>query len=151
MPFRPAARGLSWLFVLFSAGCLIGCETLPNWRQPADSKSPAEIEEEHRAKYQETRDPAALRWLLAQRLENGMSLEDVGRVLGEDGEREFNDQRFKEKEGRYRVDDEMYRFGPDAQGQVYYLGFRDNRLVNFNGRDYHDGDMRKPQRHDPNL
>jgi hypothetical protein len=142
-----SAGWIHGLLCLLLAGSLPGCESVG--RSGAESKSAAEIEEVHRAKYQETRSAAALRWLVMHRLENGMTQEQIDRIFGEEGAREYNDQQFKGRGGPYRVDDEMYRYGPDDKGQVYYLGFRDGHLVNFNPREY-DG-MKELNRDSPNL
>src|SRR5205814_1986536 len=54
-----------------------------------------------RREYQSTRSRKAMRWLMAHRLRSGMSHEEVGRVLGEDGERELNDKWVKANAGFY--------------------------------------------------
>jgi hypothetical protein len=93
-------------------------------------------EVEYRDRYLTTKDPAALRWLLEHRIHSGMSVADVNLVLGEDGERQYNDQWIKTKGGYYRTGDEVYHWGPDNEGRGLYLVFRDEQLVNFDPEDY---------------
>ncbi|WP_339744557.1 hypothetical protein [uncultured Rubinisphaera sp.] len=88
-------------------------------------------EEQHREHFIETRQSADIRWLLKNSVKNGMSKADVNRVLGEDGEREFNDSNLLANEGLYRADDKVYRWGPDRDGNSYMLVFRDGHLINF--------------------
>ncbi len=94
--------------------------------------------DKRRERYLEHRDAKALRWLLANGVYAGMSVAEVNRELGEDGEREFNDLRFKNDGSKLRADDIVYRWGPDSEGNNYYLGFRNDRLVNFNPDEFRD-------------
>lgn len=60
-----------------------------------------------------------------------MSKSDVDNILGETGEREYNDARILREGGSgYRADDFVYRWGPDRDGNVYMFVFRDDHLVN---------------------
>ncbi len=95
-------------------------------------------EEKHRKEYQEHGSPAALRWLLANRIQAGMSVAEVEKVLGQTATREFNDTWLKTKGGHYRSGDSTYKWGPDSEGRTLYLVFREGKLVNFNPRDYND-------------
>jgi hypothetical protein len=101
-----------------------------------DAESEQREEQHHRTSYQTDRDPDALRWLLANRITTGMMVADVNNVLGEEGQREFNDRRFKTNDGLYRIGDTVYRWGPDSSGTSLYLVFRNDRLINFEPRDY---------------
>ena len=101
-----------------------------------------EQEMNYRKDYQTTRSRKALRWLLANCVESGMSHRDVDSVVGEPGELEENSGWLK-RNSTYRVDDKVYRYGPDDGGRVVYLFFRDEKLVNFererfadSGRDF---------------
>lgn len=107
----------------------------------------AQQEEEFRKDYQKRRSKKAMRWLLANRVKSGMSHEDVGHILGEDGVREVNDKWIKANVGVYRVDDVSYRFGPDAEGHSVYMVFRDDRLIHFNPDDFQmsSGSNAKPR------
>jgi len=101
-----------------------------------DAESERREEEAYRTSYQTDRDPDAMRWLLANRVATGMMVADVNNALGEEGQREFNDQRFKTDGGFYRTGDTVYRWGPDNRGTSLYLVFRSDRLINFEQRDY---------------
>lgn len=128
------------VLLLLLAG-LCGCES-PGWMKSLQdafgSQSAADYraEEQYRRKYLANRDPQALNWLLAHRIQSGMSVDDVQQVLGEEAERETNDKWIKPKQGMYRIDDEVYRFGPDHDGRSVYLAFREGRLVNFEPEEF---------------
>jgi len=135
--------GSLWWCGLAVSLCSInaGCEVLhnsgvPGLRKYADSGKPLREEEKHRDRYQVDRDSEAMRWLLANRITTGMTVSEVGHMLGEDGEREHNDNRFKTGGGYLRLNDRVYRWGPDNEGNSVYLGFRDDRLVNFNPEEF---------------
>ncbi len=131
MSFRsPLLCGLP---ALLFAGWLIalsGCTSLVDTVFPVDSSRFAE-EERRREQYLATHESEHIRWLLNNRVQNGMSKGDVDRVVGEDGERVFDDQKVLTSESVYRTDDLVYSWGPDCDGSVYMLVFRDNRLINF--------------------
>lgn len=76
-------------------------------------------------------DPKALDWLLAHRIENGMSVEEVSSVLGDSGEKLEQDGQYKNKGGFYQTTDQGYRWGPDRQGRSVTLFFREGRLIQF--------------------
>ncbi|HBN77400.1 MAG TPA: hypothetical protein DD473_16655 [Planctomycetaceae bacterium] len=125
-------------FSLFSVGLILsisviaGCNTMLDTFLPVqDRKAGFAKEEQHREQFIETRKPADIRWLLKNSVKNGMSKADVDRVMGEDGEREFNDSNLLANEGLYRADDKIYRWGPDRDGNSYMLVFRDGHLINF--------------------
>lgn len=144
-------------------GLLSGCET-PGWAARLDeaftpNPRPAIThadEERQRKKYAATRDRDALFWLLHYRIDSGMSLADVSRVLGEEGSRESHDRWIKTNGGNYQVGDDVYAFGPDNEGHTLYLVFRDGHLVNFDPdefrprvrRNHDDDDDKARTRHD---
>lgn len=85
----------------------------------------------HREQWQTRRDGLAMKWLLAHQLGNGMTVDEVNQHVGDIGVREDGTQEFKQKVEGFRVDDVLYRYGPDRDGEVYYLAFREGKLVNF--------------------
>lgn len=132
-------RGLAALVVaaglLASAGCLQSLK-IPGIPDPAAAEAEAQKAREQRRLYQSEKDPRAIRWLLGHRLKQGMQRGLVNRILGEDGERRYNDAALKERNDGSRLSDETYQWGPDAEGNSYVLFFRNDRLVNFNPKDY---------------
>jgi len=104
---------------------------------PSEARQKEE-EERHRKRFQEGRDPEAMCWLLANRVESGQSPMDVGRVLGEQGERVVNDGWIKNDGGYYQTGDECWKWGPDREGHSVLLVFREGRLVNFDPREFQD-------------
>lgn len=125
-----------WIAFLCGISLLHGCES-PAWvRSLSESFSmPGDatyrLEESYRRDYQSTRSRKAMHWLLANRIDTGMTYGEVCQILGQDGDREYVDRWLKEKGSTFRVDDAIYRFGPDDEGHSYYLAFRDDRLVNY--------------------
>ncbi|MFN0196201.1 MAG: hypothetical protein ACKVT0_05615 [Planctomycetaceae bacterium] len=101
-------------------------------------KSDFKLAEKYRERYQETREPDAICWLLAHEIHSGMSLDDVNRTLGENGVREENSSWLTTNGGNYRTDDDVYRWGPDSEGGTIYLVFRENHLVNFDPHEFED-------------
>lgn len=143
--FQPRVGAAYWLSGILLATILAGCET-PGWAERLDEAftfSPGkdaghyrEEGERHRKKYAATHDREALHWLLRHCIEPGMSYHDVCRALGEDGVRESRDNWIKNNGGNYQVGDDAYAFGPDNHGQTLYLVFRDDKLVNFDPREF---------------
>ena len=115
----------------------VGCEMLHNagvpGLKPYIKVSPAEVKKEQtcRNDFQVHRDHKALYWLLANRIQTGMQLQEVEQVLGEPGERETDLSRLK-SDGIYQTTDLVYKWGPDQTGHSVVLFFRDGHLVNFN-------------------
>jgi hypothetical protein len=125
-----------WLAVLAVAGC-----GAPDWTRSMndsfrykDSSSKA-VEEKHRQEYEATHSRKSMRWLLSHCVEPGMSLDQVTNIMGVEGTRELHDRAFKSHGGGYFVDDEMYSW-KDDEGHAIYLGFREDRLVNFEQADF---------------
>lgn len=86
--------------------------------------------DEMRDRVQRDRDPDAIKWLLRHRVRPGMSLGDVKQILGEDGERIFDDARYKNR-GTFRQTDRTYKWGPFSDSSTIVLIFRDGKLFNF--------------------
>ncbi len=127
----------SWMFAT-------GCESLydagvPGIEPFVDLESREREEEHFRKLYQEDKAPAALQWLLVNRMEAGLSLVEVNQVLGNEGVRVLDDMRFKTNGGHYRRDDLIYKWGPTSDGKSLFLVFRDGSLVNFDPSEYSNG------------
>lgn len=121
---------------------LTGCES-PAWTHSLNDSfnaredaSGPRTEEEHRREYVKTHSRKSMRWLLSHSVKAGMSYEEVCHVLGEDGERETKDRWLKTGGVNVRVDDEVYAYGPDSDGRILYLFFRDDRLINFDASEF---------------
>ena len=99
------------------------------WMPPPDMVDHPAIE--MRTEYQQTGSPEAIRGLLARCVEQGMSPGEVSEILGEPGQRVYDDGWITNDGGVYQVGDEAYKWGPDGRGTSYFLVFRDRRLVNF--------------------
>lgn len=116
---------------------LPGCESpgtsgLKKTIAPLFYKAPtAEDEEVHRKAFQEKRDPKDLHWLLAHRIDAGMTAKEVGDVIGEEGERINRDSWVKNAGGHYQSTDEVWRWRAARDGQSIHLVFRDGTLVNY--------------------
>lgn len=146
---RPGSRllapGLGWML---GFAALSGCETA-GWNGrlseafSGNSTRDSELEEQHRSAYVQHRTRDDLFWLLANRVETGMTVAEVAVVLGENGEKEPKGQWVRQ--GDYRIDDEIYRYGPDSGGQSVYLVYREGRLVN-HSRENFDRRGRTPGR-----
>lgn len=128
--------------MLLALAVSAGCES-PDWtRSLNDSfaqhheRPSAKSEEAHRREYQATKSHESMRWLLAHCIHTGMSYNQVCQVMGEDGNLETQDRQLKSGGGNYRIDDEMYGFGPDDKGKTVYLAFRENRLINFDAEQF---------------
>lgn len=117
-----------------------GCSTirLPDVDEMLGRGNTLKEEEQHRRNYQSDRDPADLRWLLANRISSGMSVSEVGRVIGEDGRRLYDDNWIKNGGGYYQTGDEAWKWEQDRNGQSLILVFREGRLVNFDPSDYQE-------------
>ena len=135
-PLSLALLSLVWV-------SMTGCESLydagvPGMERFVDLKSRAAEEEQHRRSYQVDKSPEALQWLLANRVDAGMTLAEVNRILGEEGVREFSDSWIKTKGGHYHSGDTAYKWSSDSEGKTLYLVFRDGRLVNFDRSAFRD-------------
>jgi hypothetical protein len=129
--------------MLLALGCLcltgISCESLRAPGRTADwfarnSKSHENDVAAHKEKWQTRRDGQAFKWLLATQISNGLTIEEVNSRLGDIGVKEDGTQEFKQKIDGIRIDDKLYRFGPDHEGESYYLVLRDGKVVNFDSK-----------------
>lgn len=124
------------LIVFAAAGCGgLSDLSLPGIPSEADLKARFETEQEYRRRYQVDSDPEAIRWLKANRIASGMTVGEVGEVLGEEGRLVIADRKFKTG-NLYRRGDKVYEWGPDSDGASHYLVFREGRLVNFDPEEY---------------
>lgn len=89
---------------------------------------------QRRAAYIENHNREDLYWLLQNCVTTGMGVHEVAGVIGETPELEPHSQWLKQAD--FRVDDKVYKFGPDSQGQSVYLLFREGRLINHNPDEY---------------
>ncbi|MCC7424954.1 MAG: hypothetical protein IT428_32180 [Planctomycetaceae bacterium] len=138
VPFRLLVRGLAL------TAALAGCNAVEQMsRMPSSSARRAamhEREETMRHRFVENGDTAAIRWLLANVVDEGMDVEEVGRILGQPGEYVEADNFVKTKDSAYYLDDRTYRWGPDDHGRAYFLVFRDRKLVNYDPAQYGRGE-----------
>lgn len=130
-----------WLPVLLMTGALAtGCESLPDGKLAelafGSGNKSQELEEEHRQRYQKSRDAVERDWLLGHAVESGMTPTEITRILGQDGERVVDDGWIKNHGGNYQMDDEAWKWGPDRTGQSVILVFRAGKLVNFNPSEF---------------
>jgi hypothetical protein len=110
----------------------LGCAELPVLPGLSRDVTSEQDTATHRYQFQTERDPAALTWLLVNCIQNGQSVAEVNRMLGETGEREYADRELKTTgDGHYLDSDIAYRWGPDANSRTIVLFFRDGKLVNF--------------------
>ena len=131
------ATALTVMLILFGIGCgTVSVPKMPDIGDMFGEKSGLRDEEEHRRNFQSTRDPADLRWLLANRISSGMSVSEVGRIVGEEGRRVYDDNWIKKGGGYYQSGDEAWKWEQDRNGQSLILVFRESRLVNFDPSDY---------------
>jgi hypothetical protein len=135
------ATALTALLTLFVTGCgTVSVPKLPDMGNMFGEKSSLHEEEQHRQNYQSKRDPADLRWILANRISSGMSVSEVGRKIGEEGRRLYDDTWIKKGGGHYQSGDEAWKWEQDRNGQSLILVFREGRLVNFDPSDYEKQD-----------
>ena len=125
--------------ICLAALVFAGCGS-PDWTRTMNDSfkfqdSSKAVEEKHRQDYVATHSRKAMRWLLSHCVDTGMSLDQVCNIMGEEGILEMHDRAFKSHGGNYHLDDEMYSW-KDNEGRAIYLGFRDNRLVNFDRADF---------------
>lgn len=123
------------LILMMLAGIVSGCESIPSGNLAklvfSSDNEMRELEEKHRKKYQETRDPEARDWLLGNVVASGMTPTELTRILGDEGERVINDGWIKNRSGHYQIDDQVWKYGPDREGQSVFLVFREGKLANF--------------------
>jgi hypothetical protein len=128
------------LWVCASIAC--GCEVLdeagvPGMDRFIDRAAAQKETAKHRELFATEGNPESFRWLLANRIEQGMSVSDINTLFGISGERVVNDGWLKNKQGgRYRQGDVSFKWGSTSDGKSVYLIFRDDHLVNFNPDEY---------------
>lgn len=116
---------------------VLGCGNPPVFNFGGkDAEAVAAQVDEHRTRFLSDGDPASLRWLFANQLSTGMTLDQVNEILGKPGERVHGDTYIKAKVSGVLRTDETYRWGPDNEAQVYYLFFRNEKLTAFDPDDY---------------
>ncbi len=139
MHHRMRITGLigAWFLTLALAGCE-SAEWTRTLNESFNGTAPSgpRNEEDHRREYIATHSRKSMRWLLGHCVKTGMSYAEVCRVMGEEGERETKDRWLKTTGMNVRVDDEVYAFGPDSDGRILYLFFREDRLINFDPSDF---------------
>lgn len=135
------SRRHRWLLAVILFAPAIGCETPAGpqfqWWATHRPDEPAQQAAEHRRQFQQQGEQESFRWLLANAVASGMTLSDVEHALGSEGERVWDDERFKTGgTGRYQQTDETYKWGPDSSGSSAFLIFRDGKLVNYDPKAY---------------
>jgi len=126
---------------------ILGCQTLheagvPGLEQYAKVDHEAiEKGRSCREKFAVHRDHDSLYWLLAHRIKNGMTLEEVEDVIGESGEY-TTDFKIKDTDGTHQTTDSAYKWGPDSTGKSVVIWFRERRVCNFNSK-YYQGKEKK--------
>jgi hypothetical protein len=110
--------------------------SLPGVPSAADLHDQHELEKKHRSEFQREGSPTAIRWLKGHRIKPGMKRQDVNAIVGTDGERVYEDSRYKSRGGFYRATDETYKWGPDNEGGSHLFVFRDDRLVNYDPKNF---------------
>jgi hypothetical protein len=141
-----SGRGIIYRIIGLTAvslPALLGCDTLhkagvPGLEQYAkvDHEGLA-LEQSNREKFSVHRDHKALYWLLANRISNGMRLQEVEEILGESGEY-TTDFKSNDSKGLHQTTDSVYKWGPDSTGKSVVLFFRDGHVCNFNAKYYKD-------------
>ncbi len=129
------AFAVATVALVFCSGCEAMRESV-DWLVFPGSSNDTELVNQHRDQFQIKRSPESLRWLLANKVRSGMTRGDVNELLGEKGQREFNANWILGKGTTYRQTDEVYRWGPDANGQSIYLVFRDDHLTSFDPTEF---------------
>ena len=125
------------LTTLMAIPLLTGCGSLNNAKMketlaPLFHQGPtAQQEEQHRQDFQSSRDPKSLNWLLANRIDAGMTVKEVGGIIGEQGTRVNGGTQIKSNSGNYQSTDEVWRWRAARDGQAIHLVFRQGRLVNY--------------------
>lgn len=129
---------LSAASLLALAGCEGGLSNvkLPGLPTAAELQSAERAAENHRREFRESKAEKSIRWLLANRVKQGMTFSDVNLQLGESGELVDNDAHLKRGVVGLRLTDETRRWGPDENGRQYFLFFRNERLVMHKPDDY---------------
>lgn len=115
--------------IVFLTGCESVMESGANFGRRVTEVEKVDASDQ-RLLYKTDGDAEALNWLLRNEIRQGMPIADVNQILGEDGERQY-DAGWVKNNGSFRVDDEVYKWGPDSDGQSIYLVFRNGHLTNY--------------------
>lgn len=134
-------RRFAFLSLMIGGVAIVGCSAPGRWKifqmLPGAEPSYAGVDIAGiRQKFLTERDPEAFRWLLAHRIHNEMTHDEVANELGESGERRNDDREYKTNGGFYQTTDVGYQWGPDREGHSVVLFFRDGKLVHFNPNDF---------------
>jgi len=122
----------AWVSILALMIQLTGCSVMDSLINLTQQEETLFAEsEKRREEFLIERTEESIKWLLSNLAKNGMSKEDIDRIIGEQGERVFDDTNVLSGDGLYRSDDLVYSWGPDKQGHSYMLVFRDDKLINF--------------------
>jgi hypothetical protein len=125
----------AWVIALIIT-CTLGCESITKLNIPGMQyyRHDAEFEAKkakHQANWREHQSAESLTWLLRNTIDNGMSVNEVNQAISTEAE-PAGDRAEQYKTGaNYLVTDDGYRWGPDSNGRVIVLFFRNNQLVNF--------------------
>lgn len=129
---------LAVALVAASTGCgSSGVDGIDMWLA-GDRLEDDRLAARHRERFAEHGDPDALAWLLTHRIATGMTVSEVGHVLGQEGERLYDSGRFKRSDSRYHESDDFYKWGPASDGRSVYLAFRDDRLLHYDPAEFSD-------------
>jgi hypothetical protein len=120
-----------------------GCQSLhdagvPGMASFLNTEAQAQEEERHRTAYQKSRTSSELRWLLRNKVHSGMSPSEVSKIVGDEGERVHDDGWIKNEGGFYHATDEVWKWGPDREGNSVMFVFRDKQLLNFDPTEFED-------------
>ena len=131
------------VLAVLAVGAASGCQSLHDAGVPGmaaflNSETQSKEEERHRTSYQTSRDPSEMRWLLRNKVYSGMSPSEVSKIIGDEGERVYDDGWVKNEGGYYQASDEVWKWGPDRKGQSVMLVFRENELLNFDPTEFED-------------
>ena len=120
------------------AGCNLQQVKLPGIPSADELQAEAREEAGQREQFRKTGDLKAARWLLANRVRQGMALEEVNRVLGRGGRRVVTDLRYKSQTEGVRRSDKTYEWQTAEDNIVLF--FRKGRLVVHRPANYADAD-----------
>jgi hypothetical protein len=73
---------------------------------------------------------------MAHSLNNGMTVQEVERALGDAGERIYDDVELKSHHGEFLHTDIAYKWGPDTDGNSAVLFFREGRLIQYSPENF---------------
>lgn len=124
------------ILLLLGLFASLGCESgLRNFKLPGiptagELRAKEQEADRHRAEFRKSGSRKSIRWLLANVVQQGMTLSDVEEQIGDQAKLVDNDAHLKEGNRSLRLTDQTYKWGE------YYLFFRNERLVNHNPAEY---------------